>query len=209
MDQQRLQHGLDVHRAFYCLCGRADGAAENFILCGDGFYVDLRIPSADPQLQLADCGARFGRVGVGHVLPAYADLRAAKYSSAVPSVYDSAVRDFRGWSRKHRSIALRLVPGSSVLALDVLEFGGDHTVDGALHLFRHTLDSCAKEIGRAAEFYSFSVRQPGIRDAVRRVRSRGKARLVAIGSVQRIVLRRLNSSGGGDGAASARSQPFG
>src|SRR5580704_2021701 len=138
MDQQRLQHGVDVHWSVYCFFGRPNGAAENSILRCNDVYGGLRIPSIHSQLQLADCGAGFGWTDVGHVLPAYADLRAAKYSSALPSVHHSAVRDVRGWSRKHRPIPLWLVPGSSLVALDVLEFGGDHAIDGAVHLLRNT-----------------------------------------------------------------------
>src|SRR4029077_13941858 len=117
----RLQRCVNVHRPFYRVSGRPDGTPENSILCGDVVYADLRVPSTHSQLQLVHRGARFGRADLGNVLPAYAHLCATKYSSSIPSLHHSSLRDVRRWSREHRPIALWLVQRPSLLAMDVLE----------------------------------------------------------------------------------------
>ncbi len=49
-----------------------------------------------------------------------------------------ALRERCGWRGEHRSIALRMFPGSSFVALDVLEFGADYAADDSLHLLRNS-----------------------------------------------------------------------
>src|SRR4029077_13505366 len=80
-------------------------------------------------------------------------------------------------------IPLRLVQGSSLLAMDVLEFGANHTADDGLHLLRDSDASAWKKIHCAAQLRRFSIWQRGIRDVVCRRRSRRKARLVALRTV--------------------------
>src|SRR5215468_10891703 len=55
-----------------------------------------------------------------------------------PLTLTFALRNFRGWRCQYCAIALRLVPGTSFLALDVLEFCIDYAVHDVLHLFRNS-----------------------------------------------------------------------
>ena len=77
----------------------------------------------------------------------------------VPSFHDCSVRLVRGWRGKHRPITLRLVQRSSVLAMDVLEFGGDHAGDDVMHLLRDTEVPSRKRARRGAKLRGIFVRE--------------------------------------------------
>ena len=101
--------------------------------------------------------------GLRDVLPAYAHLCTAKYSSAVPALHGRVVRDVRGWSCEHRPIALRLVDRPPLLALDVLEFRRDYTNYGALYLLRDTGFPAPPKSGNAPVLQLFCTAAAGSR----------------------------------------------
>jgi hypothetical protein len=67
----------------------------------------------------------------------------------------SRSRDICRWRCEHRTIALRLVQRSSLVALDVLEFRGDHAGNDALYLLPDTGGSSKEEIPPAPSFAGF------------------------------------------------------
>jgi Major Facilitator Superfamily len=101
-----------------------------------------------------------------------------------------AVCDLCGWSSQYCAITIRLVPGASFMALDILEFRGNYGVHDDLHLLRNSQTSRGKEIKPGSKLCRFSVREYGTGDALRSHRSRRTARLVAFRSFQCFVLRR-------------------
>ena len=101
----------------------------------------------------------FGGTGVWNLLSADAHVCAAQHSSPVSSVHDCSLRLVRGFCCKYRAIALRLVPKSSFLGMDVLEFGGNHAADDVVHLLGHTeISSLQKNTARRQASRDFYMR---------------------------------------------------
>src|SRR5271165_3516049 len=76
-----------------------------------------------------------------------------------------------------------MVPSAPLVALDVLEFRANHAGDDVLHLLRDTGVSGSEKV-RGTQFRRFSICQCGPGDGASRVRTRRKAGLVALRSVQ-------------------------
>ena len=132
-----------------------------------------------------------GGIGVRHFLSSHAHLRSAQHSSPLPSVHDCSLRLVRGWRCEHRPIALRLVQKSSLLGMDVLEFGGDHAADDAMHLLRHTEISSGERTRRGAKLRGISICECGFCTDFGSVRTGREARLVALRSIHRAFRQRL------------------
>src|SRR5260370_22975325 len=83
-----------------------------------------------------------------------------------------------------------MVPRTSFFELDVLELGAHHASDDDLHLLRDTESESTEEIQGSTGLRRIIVRQRWPRDVAGRLRTRGKARLVALRSIQRMVRHR-------------------
>src|SRR5215469_17657668 len=134
-----------------------NGAAANPVFRRDRVHGGLRAPAVGPQLQPADRRAGARRALFGHVLSPYAYLCAAQYPSAIPPLHHCPLRDLCRRRGEYRAVAFRLVPGASLLGVDVLELGGDHATHGGVHLFRDTSNANSEKIVRAAELCRFPV----------------------------------------------------
>jgi len=78
---------------------------------------------------------------------------------------------------------------TSFVELDVLEFGAHHAADDDLHLLRDTENQCTEEIRERTELRRVFCTERGLAMCWSPV-NKGKARLVALRSIQRIVCRR-------------------
>ena len=140
-------------------------AAAMFTLISD-------FPAFYSRLRPGHRGCGLGWFDVRHLLSPDAYFCSAQYSSSLSSFHDCSVRLIRGWRGEHCSVALRLVQRSSVLALDVLEFGGDYAGDDVLHLLRNTEISSRERARRGAKLRGISIRERRLRIDFSCVRTR-------------------------------------
>jgi len=124
-----------------------------------------------------------------YVLSAHAYIRPPQHSSSVPSFHTRLVRDLCGWGGEHSAFALRLVQKPSFVELDVLEFGAHHAAHDDCIYYGIPKANVPKKSGEAPGFAGFLYASAGLAMLLLAC-DKGKARLVAVRSIQRIVRRR-------------------
>ena len=125
---------------------------------------------------------------VWYVLSAYPDLRSAQYSASLSAIHHRVVCNVCGRRGERRTFALRLVQRLSLLAMDVLGLRGDCAVDDGLHLFWYSGAAASQGKRAASQLCRISLSEFRISYGLCRSSARRAARLVALRSVQRLVL---------------------
>ena len=164
--------GLMFIGPFTVYLGGLIGPRRILLAAAAMFTIDLSFPALYSLLFPGNRGCGSGRFDFRHLLPADAYFCSAQYSSSLSSFHDCSVRLIRGWRGEYCPIALRLVQESSLLALDVLEFGGDYAGDDDLHLLRNTEISSRKRARRGAKLRGISIRERWLCIDFSRVRTR-------------------------------------
>src|SRR6266849_1323042 len=209
MDRECFQYCADVHRPVYRLSRRFARCPPRTPDCRELFHASLSPLAADTQLQVAsDCLGVRG-ADLRNLLSADTQLRAPKYSAAIPSIHARAVRDICRRSRQHCPLPLRLVSRPFLLPLDVLEFRTAHTAYARMHFLWNSRCPGREEARGRAKLRRFSLCQCRICNVVRRARSGPETGLVALRSLQRTVSWCIDFLAGCASSTAARSEPAG
>src|SRR3984893_18942001 len=206
MDRKLVQRSADVHRSVHRLCWRIAWSSPGSLDRSELFHAAVPAATSDPQLHAVPDGVGSCRAAFRNVLSTNADLRAPKYSRAIPSVYSGTVRNVRRRSRQHCAFSLWLVSRSTFVPLDVLEFSSAHARLARMHLLRDSRGTGNQEDACGAKLHWISLCECRIRDAICSTRPGPEAGLVALRSLQCPFLGCIDFIGWGARSAAAQAK---